>query len=130
MKYNIQILVGQKNLIDALLEVKDEPHGVTLTLKWGQNSLIQKENTFPFICLKEVRLELERSDIKLCVKGSRRDVHPSGGMLAGFGAYLLKMGERASDKDIIRIFDIEHNTEYLSTVEEQELYYKEWLQSF
>ena len=40
------------------------------------------------------------------------------------------MGERASDKDIIRIFDNEPNTEYLSTVEEQELYYKEWLQSF
>tara|TARA_Y100000768_G_scaffold377934_1_gene351748 strand:+ start:259 stop:501 length:243 start_codon:yes stop_codon:yes gene_type:complete len=79
--------------------------------------------------LCKVRKALETKGLKICCKGSRKDVYPFGRMLVGFNAYLLRKGERATNNDILNIFEDEDDFSTLSTVAEQENYYEEWFVS-
>jgi len=113
---------------NAIIEIIDNKHEVEISLLFDQTR-IRESDTFPFIALQRLNKYLEDKNMKLMVKGCRRDVHPSGAFLIGFNAYMLTMGKQASRTEIVNIFEPESNIEAIGTVEEQNKYYKDWLNS-
>ncbi|MEM9547711.1 MAG: hypothetical protein AAGA77_17145 [Bacteroidota bacterium] len=84
-----------------------------------------------FECLKALRYFLEKFNFLICCFGCRLDVYPSQlsrQMSGGIKAYILKLGEPASREDLINIF-WPNSEEKISTIEEQEEYYKKWINS-
>lgn len=129
MTYNIEVFdENSSSLIPAELFVEDTSNGVVLKLAIGNKSY-NANDTFPFVALCKIREDLEQERKKICCKGNRIDVHPSGRMLVGFNAYKLVLGNQALDKDIVNIFSPETNLSLLGTVEEQKSKYNEWLNS-
>ena len=104
MTHNIEVFdENLSSLIPAELFVEDTSNGVVLKLVIGNKSY-NANDTFPFVALCKIREDLEEEGKKICCKGNRIDVHPSGRMLIGFNAYKLILGNQALDKDIVNIF--------------------------
>ena len=84
-----------------------------------------------FDCLIKLRSELDKLNIKLLCNGSRIDAHPSRMSRDMGGArkvYLLKIGQQGRLEDLVDIFD-EASADKVSTVEEQNIYYRNWIKS-
>lgn len=84
-----------------------------------------------FNCLVDLRLILEKKNLFLLCKGSMKNVNVSrmsSQMGHGVKAYYLEMGQSASLKNMVDIFDFAP-IEYVATVEEQKQFYKDWIQS-
>jgi hypothetical protein len=129
-KYKLNIIDKRNNILKAFLEVLDESDGVTLTLRIKEsNVILEEKNTFPFVALCELRKKIEKEGRKICCKGSRLDVYPSGRMLVGFNAYKLKLGSPTQNEDIVGLFEEEELYDKIATVEDQETYFNNWLSS-
>ncbi|WP_145984762.1 hypothetical protein [Methylobacterium aquaticum] len=84
-----------------------------------------------FRCLVNIREKLEKLNINIECYGSCENVYPSPMIEAmGYGikAYRLQMGQRATNSNLVCIFDHEPRLK-LATVADQELFYKRWLGS-
>ena len=129
MTHNLEVFDERSSSsVPAELIVEDTSNGVVLQLNICNKSY-NASDTFPFVALCKIRKELEQEGKKICCKGNRIDVHPSGRMLVGFNAYKLAIGNQVSDKDIINIFSPETDLSLLGTVEEQKSKYNDWLNS-
>lgn len=92
--------------------------------------ICESRGAHPFVVLQRLREILEKDNVLLLCKGNRLDVHPSGGLLTGIGALKLQIGRRVDiTTDIVKIFDPEIETLMLATVDKQNDYYDEWLNS-
>ena len=129
MEYSVKVIDSDLRVFEAHIKIIDESDGVTIILKCLDGFEMCEKDTFPFVCFCKIRVILEAKGLKLCCKGSRKDVYPSGRMLVGFNAYLLRKGKQASSTDILNIFEDETDFLSLSTVADQENYYREWLVS-
>jgi hypothetical protein len=82
-----------------------------------------------FSALATLRKHIESLDCRLLCAGARRDVHPSG-MARSMGgarkAYIFELGKPAHI--LVDIFS-EASKEQVSTVDEQEAFHKEWIES-
>jgi hypothetical protein len=84
-----------------------------------------------FAAMQMMREELEAQGIKLLCAGARTDVWPSAmsrDMGGGRKAYIQRLGEKASQTDLVDIFDFAE-TALIGTVEQQREYHKAWLRS-
>lgn len=87
------------------------------------------QSTDLFSSLNIIREEMY-PNIPVC-KGAQINVHPSGmssQMSGGVKAYIRTMGKRISRNNVVNIFD-DGDIEHLGTVEEQNIYLKEWYES-
>jgi hypothetical protein len=85
-----------------------------------------------FECLRALRRHLELKRIVLLCQGARVDVYPSGlsrELTGGRRAYMLHMGERTYQRDLVDIFSPSEQ-QFVGTVEEQDAYFEAWLKSF
>ena len=122
-----------------------------LTLYWGDEGLenedlvmvkIESEDFFfeasgdtYFDALESIRLQIEEKNggVLQCY-GAVKNVYPSPmirSMGEGRKAYFLKLGHQAKMDDIVDIFDVPDDLlkcEY-ATVEEQENFYSDWIES-
>jgi hypothetical protein len=91
---------------------------------------IFKQGGFYFFMLRDIRSELQKSNIFLLINGSRKDVYPSGMSLPGMMAYVQIMGKQSSSlNDLVNIFDETTQLDMISTVEEQDKYHNNWINS-
>jgi hypothetical protein len=91
---------------------------------------ISKQGGFYFFMLRDIRSELQKSNIFLLINGSRKDVYPSGMSLPGMMAYVQIMGKQSSSlNDLVNIFDETTQLDMISTVEEQDKYHNNWINS-
>ena len=128
-KYDLKVFkVENHDTEPALLIVFDSSVGVDLTLIVAQN-VYSASDTFPFVALQKIRRVLEESGELLCCAGGRIDVHPSGRMLVGFNAYKLIKGQPVKKGSVVSIFKVEDDILALGTVQEQDDFYAEWLES-
>jgi len=88
---------------------------------------INVSKEFAFFALVELRLELEKEQIKLVCEGSRYDVYPSGMQLDGFAACELELFKRVTI--IVDILDETQLIDKIATVKEQEDFYHKWFDS-
>lgn len=88
-----------------------------------------EKDEYPFKAIRNIRKELEKHNIKIFINASRMDVHPSGVLAYSNSAYIHKMGQQSLTKDIVGLFDQAFNDEKIGTVEEQERYLFEWINS-
>ena len=128
MKNSFEIIVVNSKLEFEKGEVKISYNKDDVTLHLiMKNYFHSSTNTFPFDALVDIRLKLEEENKRICCKGSRIDVFPSGQMLVGFLASYLEMGQQMTK--FVNILDSEEDINLLSTVKEQEEYYDKWLDS-
>jgi len=84
-----------------------------------------------FSALATLREDLEAKGILLVCYGASKNVYPSPmSRSMGYGerAYRLKLGRRARSEDLVSIFESGPDV-VPATLEEQEAYYEEWLNS-
>jgi hypothetical protein len=83
-----------------------------------------------FKALIELRRELSKVGLVPLCAGARRDVFPSGmsrSMGGGRKAYVTKPGLRPNSKDLVDIFDEDHDN--IAGVDEQAAFHREWIDS-
>jgi hypothetical protein len=101
-----------------------------LTLQWT-GGVITVEAPDYFEALGLIRAQLEPEALRPICYGASRSAWPSGmcrNMAKGLKAYRTKIGERASIKDLVHIFDTGPDVEAVS-FEEQRAYHEQWLMS-
>lgn len=90
---------------------------------------ISRKGDYPFMILKEIRLQLEKYNIFLLINGSRIDVYPSGLSLPGFNAYVQIIGQATLQEQLVNIFEETDQIELVGTVEEQMRYHANWVEA-
>lgn len=111
------------------INIEEFETNVKMTLKIDSNKNYSSTETFPFVALTKIRQQLEMEGIVIMCKGARKDVYPSGRMLVGYNAYMLKLGKQAENNEIVSIFDEEVDLDAISSPQSQEEFYNTWLKS-
>jgi hypothetical protein len=121
--------IGSKNKFKLLLE-KTEYDTDIIEMKINYNNeLFQNNDEDYFICFQKIKDGLLKRNIGIQCYGSMINVHPSPMMITSNNlAYILEMKKVALEKDIINIFDYV-DTNKFATSEEQNNFYKEWIES-
>lgn len=89
----------------------------------------QSENYFT--ALQLLRVKLEEQNIQILCNGAAFNVYPSGMQLSmGVGrlAYKLHLVVPSKNADVIDIFDLDEELEFVSVLE-QANYYQRWIDS-
>lgn len=132
IKTQVQIKTGEfvKGIFEIFEEDEHDPDIVKLTLLWKDNNIMVKGPDF-FDALQSLRIELEKLGCIPICNGSSRNVYPSPmqrNMGYGRTAYLLTIGKQAKKADIVDIFEKTVDIQ-ISSVQEQNLFYQQWLKS-
>lgn len=124
-KIKLKVIVGHRIAL-AELVVIDFGDCIQLDLLCS-NTVLTAKKELPFDTLQQLRLELEKMNIKIVCEGARVDVYPSGMQLQTFMAYETKMNEPATKE--VYIFGDTGQIEKLVSVNDQEAYHRKWLES-
>lgn len=116
-------IIDNKNTSKAKIKLFDKGNIVQIDLYY-KDIFLSEANEFPFIALNKIRLQLEKSDLKLICQGCRIDVHPTSIYLSG---YELELSKPAVNS--VYLFDDTDYLEKIGTVKQQELFYEKWLKS-
>jgi hypothetical protein len=122
-----EVVQGEFLLWDESPEDADRVR-LAVTIR-GEEIAREADDFFSALC--SIRAELGAAGLMPRCYGSSRNVYPSGmsrGMGAGDKAYRLYPGRRGRTSDIVDIFDDGPDVDPVS-VQVQESYYREWLQS-
>jgi len=131
MREQIAIKLSVSNSeIDGALEVYFEsPLRLELSSSDGRSWHATGPDLFE--TLKALRAEASHSGTLVLCAGARKDVYPSR-MSRQMGharkAYVLRLGQPATQNDLIDIF-ASASAEQIATVPDQEAFYREWLAS-
>lgn len=130
--YQLKAFNPEHGMQEVTLEVRvvDDDYLLSCNLPMTDELLTgQAEDCFA--ALQAIRRQAEGRNWKICCKGSRRNVWPSGmsrQMGGGIKAYVLEMGRQARLDSLVDIFD-EDSLDSYSSVAEQEAYAREWFES-
>lgn len=124
---------GSRQNIDIYTEEMIDGESMLYRISLRQDGKLKmaesKENLFD--ALRKLRIEFERSDVRLYCFGASENVYPSPmqeSMGSAVLAYKTYLGKQAYSKDIVNIFDVDDSVNP-STVKEQEFFHKKWLDS-
>lgn len=112
-------------------QTTERPPNCRLVFSSPRRDALAFENSDFFECLIDLRRVLEEEGAKPLCHGARRDVFPSpmqrrtGG---GLRAYQQRLGEKASEQDVVETFG-EVDAEIIASVDEQRVFHEEWLVS-
>ena len=126
MEKNIKLLSNNIEIDGKLFSERTDRRCV-LKLFYSDQEIVREQFDF-FNCMREIRLELEKTRIQLLCNGAAKNVRPSGMSVdMGFGvkANKLELGKHSNMKNLVNIFDYDPQFEYVS-VKVQEEYYKKW----
>lgn len=128
-KYEVNCSVEGK-IEKAFLILSESGEDYQIKFEMGELNFFAKAENY-FNALIKLREKLETRNIKLFCKGCSRYVYPSPMILSmgdAIEAYELILGKPAYSENLINIFEPCKYDEYAS-VEEQNDYYKKWLES-
>jgi hypothetical protein len=121
-------------IIDAEFKLWEEDPSdrakVRLSLLISAREITRSDNDF-FSAMCSIRRELEKDRLLLNCYGASRDVYPSPlsqDMGSGWKAHKLQIGRPAREEDAVSIFDVGPDV-IPALVDEQEEFYREWLNS-
>jgi hypothetical protein len=131
----VPMLLGDGSRVSVELDCAEkEDQGETIyriELEFAGRRIIGASEFGYFTALQRVRSECEKEEAFLLCLGASEDVYPSG-MQMSMGpaslAYRMRIGRQALSSDIVKIFDSDESVKP-STVEQQELFRKRWLES-
>ena len=109
----------------------DNFNWIRLGLRFNGREIVVSNEDY-FHAMQQIRLQLEKDGIYLKCYGASRNVYPSSrsiDMGAGYKAYRHTIGEHAKISSLVSIFDSGDDI-VLSTVAEQEQYYRDWQVNF
>lgn len=115
---------------EAKIELIDNENNIKIKF-FLNKTVIEKEAENYFEALIELRMELEKMNIKLLCKGCCKNVYPSGMLLSmgtGRKAYALTYGKPAKVDSLVDIFDSCSIEEY-GTIDQQLEFFENWTNS-
>jgi hypothetical protein len=128
--FPVPVVLKDGTIIQGRFLTDEESKGCRLVLCFGDRS-ITKEALDTFEALVQIRRDLEAEGMQVFCYGACKDVRPSGmsrSMGGGFRAYRHVFGRRTSCDEMVHI--LESGPDIVPvTVNEQQLYWAEWLQS-
>lgn len=126
---SIEISINKNGVLEtATVECDRKKMTLTFTMKSGLKKTYTAHDLFACFGL----LRADFPEIEFLCKGAKRNVYPSrmsSQMSSGLVAYELEMGKPSEEENIVRIFDYE-NKDITNNIEEQKLFYKNWIESF
>jgi hypothetical protein len=123
------VKVKNKTLFDLILRVKESEEDDIVSIEIKCDEFATKvEDEYCYTALQKLRRLLFLQGVDICCYGAKKNVHPSPLMMYSSKAYLLTMGKQAKMDDIVEIFD-SCELDEIATVEEQNLFYQEWIRS-
>jgi hypothetical protein len=132
MQKQISILLPNSSKRNLLLMLHKEKDIVKIAWALGDLNLEGEEvGDDYFDCMIKIRARLEEMNIKMLCNAARYDVYPSRmlrQMGKGVKGYRLTLGNQASEKDLVDIFEVASG-ESIGTVQQQQEYYNKWLDS-
>lgn len=120
-----RLLQGKLFYRDVIREGEDLCY---VCLQLGNKTYECTEKNY-FTVLQRIRKELEKEKLQILCNGAARNVYPSFMMIdmgASMLGYKLYMHQHAKLSDIVNIFDCDNSLDFV-TVDEQEVYYEEWV---
>ena len=132
-KENLEIIIlkintkGKIEQNELLIYETDEE--IVLNMKIDDITYLSN-GEYIFEALQNLRKKIENKNIMLLCNGAVVNIYPSlmQKETGGTKAYKLVLGEQASLKNVVDIFDYDEKLE-IGTVDEQEKFYKKWLMS-
>lgn len=130
MRINLNgIHLKNGNLFNLVLKTKEIENEDIVTIEAiFDDTIITVQEEYYFTALQKLRKQLFKQGFDICCYGAKKNVYPSPMMMNSSKAYLLKTGRQAKADDIVDIFT-PCNLGEITTVEEQNLFYQEWIQS-
>lgn len=126
----IETHVISEKLIPAKIYLYEKSDVIMMKLRYNEIVLVETaENCFD--ALVSIRKRLQSCNENIACMGSCKVVYPSGmcsNMGYGDKAYKLTLGKAACHEDLVSIFEVCDPSECV-TVEEQEKYFNEWVNS-
>lgn len=131
-KVNLELPRGEIIPAQFLIweEAPEDSEMVKVSLQFNAREIASTDEDF-FSALCSIRRVLEKENGLLHCYGASRNVYPSPmsrQMGGGIKAYKMQMGAQAKLSDLVSIFDTGPDISP-STVDEQERFHKEWLES-
>lgn len=128
-EYKIKYLC-QNTILNATIVLYFVDNGETLLKYIDEDEIWEEKGPHLFVTFCDLRKYLNLKEKILLCKGCRINVHPSGSQLKWIFAYNLTKGIRVDpDKDEVMIFDEELEMDKIVSVEKQEQFYREWIDS-
>jgi len=125
---SVLLLSGNQAPVTGVFTLQTTDGGCTLSLEFpGKRLAATKSDYFEALCA--IRRELEQDGITPNCYGACRDCYPSGmgrDMGLGLRIYRLEIGRPAGIKDLVSLFAAGPEMD-LTTVAEQERFWREWL---
>ncbi|MBM7569524.1 hypothetical protein [Paenibacillus sacheonensis] len=130
----VSLLVNKTRQVVGKLVLSDEspvdPEMVFLQLSFEGNTITSQSENY-FTALQLLRVKLEERNTQILCNGAAINIYPSRMQLEmGVGrlAYKLHHSVPAKMADVIDIFDLDDELEFV-TVTEQTNYYQQWMNS-
>jgi hypothetical protein len=130
LKIDLKVLQAN-GIINSYCIYFQEVGDSSISMQFDDGVVLKFEGQDLFCSLRLLRKYFEEKGAKVLCNGARIDAYPSGmsrSMGRGRKIYLLSHGKQARRADLVDIFDYA-NPEQIGSVEAQELYYKEWINS-
>jgi hypothetical protein len=126
----VKIVKSGNTLSACILKYENTPlMAIELSIEELSKTRFEGDDLFSALC--NLRLELDKSDIKLLCNGCRIDTYVSRmsrQMGGGRKVYQLTMNKQAGLDSLVDIFG-EAPADKIGTVEEQKTFYQKWLDS-
>ena len=128
---NVNLLERGKNILNSVLRIHEEDpkdcDNVFLELHC-RRKIIGKSAGDYFSAMQAIRRVLELDGIQMLCNGAAKNVYPSPMQRTGSNAYILEQGCPATLSNVVSIFDKSDGLDFVN-VDEQELYYSNWIKS-
>ncbi len=128
-QFKVKYAISNK-LMDAKIVLVPLPKGETFFIYMDKAEVWHDQDPHIFTSFCKLRKHLEAQEKMLLCVGCKINVHPSGGLMHSVFALQLSMNTRVGiKKDVVMIFDEELDITKLATVNQQEEFYRGWLDS-
>jgi hypothetical protein len=126
-KYLLKCFDGAR-FYDSNLQFRTAAGEIEINLEC-ENIRIRVTDTYPFLALTKIRLELAKHHLVLICNGAKLNVYPSGAALQSIKAYELEMGKPVTKENLVVIFESTDDVDKIVSVDQQKEFYRKWLES-
>jgi len=128
---SVDLLENGNKVLNSVFRIYEEDpenkDNVILEIHFKGKKIVKSSEDF-FSAMQAIRTDLELKGIFMQCNGAAKNVYPSPMQRTGRTAYVLELCCPAKLSNVVDIFETREGLDFV-TVEEQDIFYKEWLSS-